>query len=78
MATIYTVQSFQLKGLKLVADQPKTAKTSAAAIEMAERFGDAKAGVVAFSQEVDIETDCYDEPLLLFSSGTVPKDLFDH
>jgi hypothetical protein len=77
MATVYTVQSFQIKGLKLVADQPKSAKTSAAAIELAELFKDTKAGVVVFSQEVDIGTDCHGEPQLLFRSGTLPKGLFD-
>jgi ketol-acid reductoisomerase len=77
MASMYIVQCFQLRGRKLVADQPKTARTSEAAIELAERLGGAKAGAVAFSQEVDIETDTYDEPRVLYRVGTLPAGLFE-
>ena len=76
MATNYTVQCFQLRGRKLVADQPKTARSSEAAVELAERLGEAKAGAVAFSQEVDIETDTYDEPRVLYRVGVLPPGLF--
>ncbi len=31
-------------------------------MELAERLGGIKAGAVAFSQDVDIETDTYDAP----------------
>ena len=54
MTTSYIVQCFQLKGHKLVPDQPKTARTGEAAIELAERLGALKAGAVAFSQDVDV------------------------
>ena len=77
MATSFIVQCFQLRGRKLVADQPKTAKTGAAAMELAERLGGIKAGAVAFSQEVDIETDTYDEPRVLYRIGTLPPGLFE-
>jgi len=77
MATSYIVQCFQLRGRKLVPDQPKTARTGEAAMEMAERLGDIKAGAVAFSQEVDIETDTYDEPRVLYRVGTLPPGLFE-
>lgn len=77
MATSYIVQCFQLRGRKLVPDQPKTARTGEAAVEMAERLGDIKAGAVAFSQEVDIETDTYDEPRVLYRVGTLPPGLFE-
>jgi hypothetical protein len=76
MATTFTVQCFQLKGRKLVPDPPKTARTGEAAIELAERLATLKAGVVAFSQEVDIETDTYDEPRVLCRIGTLPEGLF--
>ena len=76
MATSYIVQCFQLRGRKLVPDQPKTTKTGEAAVELAERLGGIKAGAVAFSQEVDIETDTYDEPRVLYKTGTLPAGLF--
>jgi hypothetical protein len=75
MATIYTVQCFQLKGRKLVADPPKTARTGDAAIELAERLATTKSGVIAFSQEADVETDTYDEPRVLCRIGTLPEGL---
>lgn len=77
MATSYIVQCFQLRGRKLVPDQPKTTKTGEAAMELAERLGGIKAGAVAFSQEVDIETDTYDEPHVLYRVGTLPPGLFE-
>ena len=75
MATIYTVQCFQLKGRKLVADPPKLARTGDAAIELAERLATTKSGVIAFSQEGDVETDTYDEPRVLCRIGTLPEGL---
>lgn len=77
MATAYIVQSFQLRGRKLTPDQPKPTKTADAAIAFAERIAGGKAGVIAFSQEVDIETDTYDEPQVLFRIGTLPPGLLE-
>jgi hypothetical protein len=76
MATTFTVQCFQLKGRKLVPDQPKSTRTGDAAIELAERLATLKAGVVAFSQEIDVETDTYDEPRVLRRIGSLPEGLF--
>jgi hypothetical protein len=76
MATTFTVQCFQLKGSKLVADPPKSARSGEAAIELAERLATLKSGVVAFSQEIDIDTDSYDEPRVLCRIGNLPKGLF--
>ena len=76
MATTFTVQCFQLKGQKLVADPPKSARTGDAAVELAERLATLKAGVVAFSQETDIDTDSYDEPRVLCRIGNLPEGLF--
>ena len=76
MATTFTVQSFQLKGRMLVADPPKTSRTSDGAVELAERLAASKSGVVAFSQEVDVETDTYDEPRVLCRIGSLPPGLF--
>ena len=75
MATAYIVQSFQLKGRKLTPDPIKTVKTAEACIALAERMGEYKAGVFAFSQEVDIETDTYDEHRVLLLLGNLPHCL---
>ena len=77
MSTSFIVQCFQLRGRQLVADQPKSARSGEAAVELAERLGGIKAGAVAFSQEVDIETDTYDEPRVLYRVGTLPPGLFE-
>jgi hypothetical protein len=76
MVTTFTVQCFQLKGRKLVPDAPKTARTGDAAIELAERLATLKSGVVAFSQEIDVDTDTYDEPRVLCRIGSLPEGLF--
>lgn len=75
MTTRFAVQSFRQKGRALVADQPQSARSSDAAIVKAERMAATRVGVIAFSQEVDVETDCYDEPIILFRSGTLPEEL---
>ncbi|SEP65375.1 hypothetical protein SAMN05428969_0323 [Devosia sp. YR412] len=77
MTTAYLVQGFKLKGAKLIADVVKPCKTHEAAIATAERLGPMRAGVVAFSQEVDVETDTYDRPIVLLEIGRLPPGLFD-
>lgn len=77
MTTAYLVQGFKLKGAKLIADPVKPCKTEEAAKATAERLGPMRAGVVAFSQEVDIETDTYDRPIVLLEIGRLPPGLFE-
>jgi hypothetical protein len=77
MATMYSVQAFNLKGNKLLADAVRPCKSEASAMLTAERLVASRAGVVAFSQEVDIETDTYDEPQVLFRTGQLPPGLFE-
>ena len=77
MTTAYLVQGFTLKGSKLVADVVRPCKTEQLAIATAERLGPMRAGVVAFSQEVDIETDTYDRPIVLLEIGRLPPGLFE-
>jgi len=77
MTTRYIVQSFQQKGRALVASPMRTARSSDAAITLAERMSEARDGVVAFSQEIDVETDCYDEPIVLYRNGTLPAELME-
>ncbi len=77
MATMYLVQAFKLSGKKLVADPVQQSKSADKAIATAERLAPSRAGVIAFSQEVDIETDTYDEPRVLLRIGTLPPGLMD-
>ena len=77
MATMYLVQAFKLSGKKLVADPVQQAKTAEKAMATAERLAPSRAGVIAFSQEVDIETDTYDEPRVLLRIGTLPPGFMD-
>jgi hypothetical protein len=77
MATAYLVQAFTQKGAKLIADAVKPCKTEGSAIATAERLAPVRAGVVAFSQEVDVETDTYDEPKVLLRIGQLPQGLFE-
>ena len=77
MVTAYLVQGFKLKGVKFIADVVKPCKTAEAAISTAERLGPIRVGVVAFSQEVDVETDTYDRPVVLLEIGRLPPGLFE-
>ena len=77
MTVRYAVQSFKKKGRGLVADQQRSARSSEAAIAMAERMSATRDGVIAFSQDIDVETDCYDEPVILFRKGMLPAELME-
>lgn len=77
MATMYFVQGFRQKGRKLEPDQPQQTKTAEAAIATAERIAPSRAGVWAYSANVDVEADTYDEPQLLFRAGDLPPGLID-
>ena len=72
MATMYLVQAFKLSGKKLIADPVQQSKSADKAMATAERLAPSRAGVIAFSQEVDIETDTYDEPRVLLRIGSLP------
>ncbi len=75
MAVMYFSQGFRLKGRKLEPDSPQSAKSPEAAIGAAERIAPSRAGVWAYSAAIDVETDSYDEPVVLFRSGTLPPGL---
>jgi hypothetical protein len=75
MTTMYFVQGFRSKGRKLEPDRPQPAKSPEAAVAAAERMSFSRAGVWAYSANVDQETDVYDEPRVLFRSGTLPAGL---
>lgn len=75
MTVMYFVQGFRAKGRKLEPDVPKTARSSDAAIAAAERLAPGRAGVWAYSANIDVETDSYDEPVELCRFGTLPAGL---
>lgn len=75
MTIMYFVQGFRSKGRKLEPDLPQTVKSRDAAIAAAERMGPARAGVWAYSANIDQETDTYDEPQVLVRIGTLPAGL---
>jgi hypothetical protein len=75
MATMYFVQGFRQKGRRLEPDQPQAMKSPEAAISTAERLASSKAGVWAYAANVDVETDTYDEPQVLFKAGALPAGL---
>ncbi|MDB5624089.1 MAG: hypothetical protein JWR39_2652 [Devosia sp.] len=77
MTTMYLVQAFKQVGKKLVAEPVQQVKTEEKALLTAERLAPSRAGVIAFSQEVDIETDTYDEPRVLVRIGTLPPGLLE-
>ena len=77
MTAMFFVQGFRLKGKKLEPDPADKAKTPEAAIAKAERMAPTRAGVWAYEQNIDVETDTYDEPRVLFKSGTLPSGLAD-
>lgn len=77
MPTLYFSQGFRAKGKKLDPDQPQAAKSPDAAIRAAERIAPSRAGVWAYSADVDVEADTYDEPKVLFKAGTLPPGLAD-
>jgi len=77
MPTLYYVQGFRLKGRKLEPDQPQSARSAEAAIASAERIAPSRAGVWAYSADVDVEADTYDEPKVLFKAGTLPQGVAD-
>lgn len=77
MPTMYYVQGFRAKGRKLEPDQPQAARSAEAAIASAERIASVRAGVWAYSADVDVEADTYDEPKVLFKAGTLPAGVAD-
>lgn len=77
MPILFYVQGFRQKGRKLEPDQPQLARSSEAAIASAERIAPSRAGVWAYSANVDVEADTYDDPIVLFKSGNLPPGVGD-
>jgi hypothetical protein len=77
MPTMFYSQGFRVRGRKLEPDQPLAARSAEAAIIAAERIAPSRAGVWAYSADVDVEADTYDEPRVLFRTGTLPPGVAD-
>lgn len=77
MPQLFYVQGFRQKGRKVEPDQPQQHKTAEKAIAAAERIAPTRAGVWAYSANVDVEADTYDEPQVLFKAGVLPAGVAD-
>jgi hypothetical protein len=77
MAAMYYVQGFRQKGKKLEPDQPQVMRSPEAAIATAERLASSRAAVWAYAANVDVETDTYEEPQVLFKAGILPAGVAD-
>jgi hypothetical protein len=77
MAVMFFVQAFRQKGRKLEPQPPEKVRSPEAAITKAERVAPSVAGVWAYSQDIDVETDTYDDPKVLFKTGVLPTGLAD-
>jgi hypothetical protein len=63
-----------MRGWPLVADQPRLSKTAEIAVDLAKRLSESRAGTVPFEQFHDADSEAYDDPLILFKSGSPPPD----
>ncbi|MFG1454549.1 hypothetical protein V5F44_20200 [Xanthobacter sp. V2C-8] len=76
--TFYVVQPYVLgKRGALRAGQAREARSAADAERMAERMAAMAAGAVAFSREVDPESDDAEPPVLIASYGRVPDEALE-
>ena len=72
--SFYVVQVFDRQGRRLVAAQPRQAKSAEHAKLLAERLAPGHAGVIAFSRTGDPDTGDFDDPVFLARFGDVPSD----
>lgn len=76
--TFYVVQRFEAgKRGAIRPGQPMEAQTAEHADRMAQRLGSTKLGAIAFSRDVDPETDDADGPVLISTYGQVPDGILD-
>lgn len=74
MTKSFITIGFTQRGRSLVADQPRLSKTAEIAVDLAKRLAESKAGTVAFEQSHDAEAEIYDDPVILFKTGSLPPD----
>jgi len=77
--TFYVVQPYDAakRGSGLKAGVAMEATSEADARRKAERLANTRAGAIAFSRDVDPDSDDAEPPVLIASFGRVPEDLFD-
>ncbi|MFG1395159.1 hypothetical protein [Xanthobacter agilis] len=76
--TFYVVQPYELgKRGALKASAPMEARSAEHAQRMAQRTAATKAGAIAFSREVDPESDDAEPPVLIASYGRVPEGVME-
>ncbi|MDQ0505983.1 hypothetical protein QOZ94_002787 [Xanthobacter agilis] len=76
--TFYVVQPYVLgKRGALKAGQAREARSAADAERLAQRLSATGAGAIAFSREVDPESDDAEPPILIASYGRVPEGAFE-
>lgn len=76
--TFYAVQPFEAgKRGRIKAGVPMEARTAADAERIAKRISLVVAGAIAFSRDVDPESDDADPPVLIASFGEVPDGVLD-
>ncbi len=75
--TLFFAQSFSRRGRKLVAGTAERFKTRDSAKEAAARMASTKDGAIAFEVTGDPESGDYDDPVVLFKEGTLPREMQD-
>lgn len=73
--TMHVIQSFRRAGRRLVADAPRKMKTAEAAIAGARQLSTGRAGVAAYTIDMDPEVDFTGEPQVIFRAGELPGEL---
>ena len=73
--TLFYAQGFRREGRRLAPDAPTKARGPQEAIDAAKRMALRKAGAVAFSVTGDMELGTTDDPVLLFKTGELPREL---
>lgn len=71
--THYVVQSYQKRGKRLIADEPKIAADERQCLRMAEAAAGRRHAVIAFSRTGDADTGDFDDPVILARHGDAPE-----
>lgn len=71
--THFVVQSYQKKGKRIIADEPKIATDERHCLRLAQATAGRRHGVIAFSSTGDADTGDFDDPVILATHGDVPE-----
>jgi hypothetical protein len=74
-ATVYMVQTFEMRRARLVPTLQAPATTAESARRRAERTAERKAGAIAVEMTIDEDTGAVDSSRVLGSFGKVPDDI---